>query len=326
MGQTQGIRIEAFGGADEVLQFGAVEVAEPGEGDLLVAPEAAGVNFIDTYQRSGLYPIPLPATLGMEGAGTVLEVGPGVTEFAVGDRVAWLDVAGSYATQVVVPAGRAVHVPDGVPAPMAAASMLQGVTAHYLTTDTFPVRAGQTVLVHAAAGGVGLLLVQLAAAAGARVLGTVGSAEKAELARAAGAHDVILYRNQDVAPAVEQLVGPHAVDVVYDGVGRATFAASLDVLRRRGMLVSFGNASGPVEPVAPLLLATKGSLFLTRPMLVHYVTETAELRRRAEAVLSMVENRQLDVRIGGTFPLDQAAAAHQALEQRRTTGKVILTP
>lgn len=325
MGQTQGISIGAFGGAD-VMRFGPVEVAEPGEGDLLVAPEAAGVNFIDTYQRSGLYPITLPAVLGMEGAGTVLEIGPGVTDFAVGDRVAWLDVAGSYAARVVVPAGRAVPVPDGVTAPVAAASMLQGVTAQYLTTDSYPVRAGQTVLVHAAAGGVGLLLVQLAAAAGARVLGTVGTPEKAELARAAGAHEVILYRDQDVVTSVEQLVGPHAVDVVYDGVGQATFAASLDVLRPRGMLVSFGNASGPVEPVAPLVLATKGSLFLTRPMLAHHVTETDELRRRAGAVLGMVESRRLDVRIGGTFPLDQARAAHQALEQRRTTGKVILTP
>lgn len=325
MGQTQGISIGAFGGAD-VMRFGPVEVAEPGEGDLLVAPEAAGVNFIDTYQRSGLYPITLPAVLGMEGAGTVLEIGPGVTDFAVGDRVAWLDVAGSYAARVVVPAGRAVPVPDGVTAPVAAASMLQGVTAQYLTTDSYPVRAGQTVLVHAAAGGVGLLLVQLAAAAGARVLGTVGTPEKAELARAAGAHEVILYRDQDVVASVEQLVGPHAVDVVYDGVGQATFAASLDVLRPRGMLVSFGNASGPVEPVAPLVLATKGSLFLTRPMLAHHVTETDELRRRAGAVLGMVESRRLDVRIGGTFPLDQARAAHQALEQRRTTGKVILTP
>lgn len=325
MGQTQGISIDAFGGAD-VMRFGPVEVAEPGEGDLLVAPEAAGVNFIDTYQRSGLYPITLPAVLGMEGAGTVLEIGPGVTDFAVGDRVAWLDVAGSYAARVVVPAGRAVPVPDGVTAPVAAASMLQGVTAQYLTTDSYPVRAGQTVLVHAAAGGVGLLLVQLAAAAGARVLGTVGTPEKAELARAAGAHEVILYRDQDVVASVEQLVGPHAVDVVYDGVGQATFAASLDVLRPRGMLVSFGNASGPVEPVAPLVLATKGSLFLTRPMLAHHVTETDELRRRAGAVLGMVESRRLDVRIGGTFPLDQARAAHQALEQRRTTGKVILTP
>lgn len=325
MGQTQGISIDAFGGAD-VMRFGPVEVAEPGEGDLLVAPEAAGVNFIDTYQRSGLYPITLPAVLGMEGAGTVLEIGPGVTDFAVGDRVAWLDVAGSYAARVVVPAARAVPVPDGVTAPVAAASMLQGVTAQYLTTDSYPVRAGQTVLVHAAAGGVGLLLVQLAAAAGARVLGTVGTPEKAELARAAGAHEVILYRDQDVVASVEQLVGPHAVDVVYDGVGQATFAASLDVLRPRGMLVSFGNASGPVEPVAPLVLATKGSLFLTRPMLAHHVTETDELRRRAGAVLGMVESRRLDVRIGGTFPLDQARAAHQALEQRRTTGKVILTP
>lgn len=325
MGQTQGISIDAFGGAD-VMRFGPVEVAEPGEGDLLVAPEAAGVNFIDTYQRSGLYPITLPAVLGMEGAGTVLEIGPGVTDFAVGDRVAWLDVPGSYAARVVVPAARAVPVPDGVTAPVAAASMLQGVTAQYLTTDSHPVRAGQTVLVHAAAGGVGLLLVQLAAAAGARVLGTVGTPEKAELARAAGAHEVILYRDQDVVASVEQLVGPHAVDVVYDGVGQATFAASLDVLRPRGMLVSFGNASGPVEPVAPLVLATKGSLFLTRPMLAHHVTETDELRRRAGAVLGMVESRRLDVRIGGTFPLDQARAAHQALEQRRTTGKVILTP
>lgn len=324
MTQSHGVRIEQFGGP-QAMRYGPIEVREPGEGELAVAVAAAGVNFIDTYQRSGLYPLELPATLGMEGAGTVSAVGAGVSEFAVGDAVAWLDVQGSYARDVVVPAARAVPVPPGLDPRTAAAAMLQGVTAQYLTTDTFAVSAGQTVLVHAAAGGVGLLLVQLCVAAGARVIGTAGSPDKADLARGAGAHEVILYREEDVVAGVERLAGRRAVDVVYDGVGQATFAADLEVLRPRGMLVSFGNASGPVEPVAPLRLATSGSLFLTRPMLGHYVAKTDELRTRSAAVLGMVERRHLDIRIGAVHPLDQVVTAHEALEQRRTTGKVILT-
>jgi len=320
-----GVRIEAHGGP-EALQWGPVDLREPGPDDLLVHLNAAGVNYIDTYQRGGLYQLSLPAVLGMEGAGTVTAVGPGVNEFAVGDRVAWLDVQGSYAREVVVPAERAVPVPEGVAADVAAAAMLQGCTAQYLVTDTYPLGTGDVALIHAAAGGVGLLLVQLAVAAGARVVATVGSPEKAELARAAGAHDVVLYREENLVTAVERLVGPRAVDVAYDGVGKATFEADLALLRPRGMLVSFGNASGPVDPISPLVLAGNGSLYLTRPMLAHYVRTTGELRVRAGAVLGMVASGSLDVRIGARFPLGEAAEAHRRLEQRRTTGKVLLLP
>lgn len=324
MTSTTGVRIEAHGGP-EALQWGPVELAEPGPSDLVVRLEAAGVNFIDIYQRSGLYQLTLPAVLGIEGAGTVTSVGADVQEFAVGDRVAWLDAPGSYAHEVVVPAARAVPVPEGVATDVAAAVMLQGCTAHYLVTDTFPLRQGQVALIHAAAGGVGLLLVQLAAAAGARVIGTVGSAEKADLAKAAGAHDVVL-TTDDLVPAIEALVGPRAVDVAYDGVGKATFDADLALLRRRGMLVSFGNASGPVDPISPLVLMNNGSLYLTRPTLFHYVDTTEELRVRAGAVLGMVASGALDVRIGTRLSLGDAAEAHRLLEQRRTTGKVLLLP
>lgn len=322
-------------GGPEVLV--ASEQPDPvaGPGELLVRVEAAGVNFIDAYQRSGLYAVDVPFRPGLEGAGRVVAAGrPGEGGGAdaggdgvrVGDLVAWCDVRGSYAELVVVPAARAVRVPAGVPAAVAAAAMLQGLTAHFLSHDTFPLAQGHRCLVHAAAGGVGRLLVQLAKRRGAEVFATVGSAEKAELARGAGADHVILYREEDFGDAVEAVAGPRALDVVYDGVGRSTFARGLDLLRPRGMMVTFGNASGPVDPVAPLTLMAKGSLYLTRPTLGHYVRGTAELRARAASLLGLVADGALDVRVGARVPLAEAARAHEVIEGRGTAGKVLLVP
>jgi len=296
----------------------------PRDGELLVAVEAAGVNFIDVYRRSGLYPVPMPSIPGMEAAGRVLAVGPGVQGFSPGDRVATAQANGTYAELAVVPARYAVPVPDGVTSEQAAGVLLQGLTAHYLVTDTFPLRAGQRCVVHAAAGGVGLLLVQLAHRIGAEVIGTVGSPAKADLARKAGADHIIVTSEQEWGAAVEAVAGPNAVDVVYDGVGRDTFARDLDVLRRRGYLVSFGNASGPVDPIAPLTLSQHGSLFLTRPALAHYVATVDELRARAAAVLDLVANGTLQVHLGARLPIRNAAEAHRLLESRRTSGKVLL--
>lgn len=313
-------------GGPEVLE--PAEVADPqlGDDELLIDVTAAGVNFIDVYRRTGLYPSPLPGIPGTELAGTVLAVGPGVDGFSPGDRVATTDAKGAYAERAVVPAGRAVVVPDTVSADVAAAVMLQGMTAHYLVTDTFPLQAGQCCVIHAAAGGVGLLLVQLAHRIGAEVFATVGSQAKADAARAAGADHVIVTSEQDFGAAIEAIAGPRAVDVVYDGVGRDTFARGLDVLRRRGMMVTFGNASGPVEPVSPLMLLTAGSLFLTRPTLADYIASTKDLRARAGAVLGLVADGSLDVRIGTCLPLAEAAEAHRRLEARETSGKVVLEP
>jgi NADPH2:quinone reductase len=319
------VRVNEVGGP-EVMEW--VEVADPtpADGELLVTVEAAGVNFIDVYRRNGLYPVSLPSIPGMELAGTVLAVGPGVADFAIGDRVAATDANGTYAERAVVPAARAVPVPDGVTSEQAAAVLLQGLTAHYLVTDTFVLRSGHRCLVHAAAGGVGLLLVQLAHRIGAEVFATVGSAGKVEAARGAGADHVIVTADEDFVAAVEAVAGPHAIDVVYDGVGQATFAGGLDVLRLRGLMVSFGNASGPVEPISPLQLGGKGSLFLTRPRLADYVATTPELRERAAAVFALVADQTLDVRIGTRLPMAQAAEAHHLLEARRTSGKVLLVP
>jgi NADPH2:quinone reductase len=319
------IRVNSPGGP-EVLDLGDVPDPAAGEGEVVVDVAAAGVNFIDTYQRSGLYELDLPATLGMEGAGTVCAVGPGAADLRVGDRVAWCDVHGSYAQRVALPAARVVPVPQDVDLAVAAAVMLQGLTAHYLTRDTFPLRSGQRVLIQAGAGGVGLLLIQLAKRAGAEVFATVGDREKADLAAGAGADHVILYRETDFGDAVEGIAGSKALDVVFDGVGRETFDRGLELLRPRGMMVTFGNASGPVEPVAPLRLARLGSLFLTRPTLAHYVADQQELRTRAAEVLSQVATGDLHVRIGDRFPLEQAAEAHRRLEGRLTTGKVLLIP
>jgi NADPH2:quinone reductase len=313
-------------GGPEVLE--AVELPDPtpGPGEVLVAVSAAGVNFLDVYRRSGLYPVQLPAVPGSEFAGTVRAIGPGVVDVAVGDRVAGSDADGAYADLVRVRSDRTVPVPAGVTDEQAAAVLLQGLTAHYLVNDTYRLSAGQRCLLHAAAGGVGLLLVQLAKRAGAEVFATVGSADKAGLASAAGADHVIVTSDQDFVAAVEQIAGPRPLDVVYDGVGRATFAGGLDLLRRRGTMVTFGNASGPVEPLSPLTLSAKGSLYLTRPTLADYTVDADELRGRAADVFALVASGALQVRIGARFPLAEAADAHRRLESRRTTGKLILLP
>lgn len=319
------IRISTTGGP-EILRADDIPVPTPAAGEVRIRVEAAGLNFIDTYQRSGLYAVPLPFTLGAEVAGIVSAVGAGVTEWVPGDRVATAKASGGYAAEALAPAAHVVKIPAGVTTATAAALMLQGLTAHYLVTDTFPLKPGDTALVHAAAGGVGLLLVQLAKRRGARVIATVGSEEKVALARAAGADEVVVYTRDAFMTAARNFTAGRGVDVVYDAVGKDTFAGSIDSLRPRGMFVSFGNASGPVPPFAPLLLAQKGSLFFTRPTLVHYTQTTAELRARTADLFSAVEAGTLHVRIGATFKLTEAAAAHRALEGRGTTGKVLLVP
>jgi NADPH2:quinone reductase len=323
------IQITEHGGT-EVMKWTELPTPSPAKGEVLVRIQAAGVNFIDVYFRKGLYRLPLPAILGGEGAGVVEALGPEVTAFKPGDRVAWADrgaagPGGSYATHVVIPATRLVPLPAEVDVRSAAAAMVQGMTAHYLSRSTFPLRAGHTCLVHAAAGGVGLLLCQMAKMAGARVFGTVSTEEKAALARRAGADEVILYTKQDFETETRRLTGGRGVDVVYDSVGHTTFEKSLGSLAPRGMLVLFGQSSGPVAPFDPQLLNAKGSLFLTRPNLAHYVATREELVARATEVLGWVKSGVLALRIGATFPLRDAADAHRALEGRTTTGKVLLT-
>lgn len=314
-------------GGPEVLRVGDIEAPAPGTGEVLVDVAAAGVNFIDVYERTGGYPKELPFVVGSEGAGTVTAVGDGVTDVAVGDRVAWAMVPGTgYAEQAAVPAERVVRVPEGVDSETAAAVMLQGMTAHYLCESTYPARSGETALVHAAAGGVGLLLTQMLAAKGVRVIATTSTEEKAELARGAGAAEVVRYTEADVVGEVRRLTDGRGVDVVYDGVGRSTFDASIDCLRPRGMMVLFGASSGPVPPLDPQVLNRKGSLFLTRPTLGHYIATRDELLERAGSVLGQVAEGRLDVRIGGRYPLDQAGRAHEDLEGRRTTGKLLVVP
>lgn len=313
-------------GGPGVMRLVELPDPTPGAGELLVEVVAAGVNYIDTYQRQGIYPMQTPYVAGQEGAGRVHAVGTGVTGFAVGDRVAWCETLGSYAELVAVPAERAVAVSAGVSDEQAAAALLQGMTAHYLVHDTFPVAAGETVLVHAAAGGVGLLLTQLAAARGARVIATVSTAAKEELARGAGAAEVIRYTEvDDLAAAVRELTGGAGVAAVFDSVGRTTFDASLASLRRRGMLVLFGASSGPVPPVDPQRLNAAGSVYLTRPKLSDYVVELGGLAARAAAVFAAVADGTLDVRVGHRYPLEQARTAHEDLQARRTTGKLLLT-
>lgn len=319
------IRIHAQGGL-EVLRHEDVPVPAPGPGQALVRIAAAGVNFIDIYHRSGLYPVSFPYTLGQEAAGTVTAIGPGVTGVAVGDRVGYTGVPGAYAELAVVPAERLVPLPPGVTARQAAAVLLQGITAEYLTSSTYALAAGNVCLVHAAAGGVGLLLCQIAKRRGARVIGTVSTDAKAELARGAGADEVILYTSQDFEAEVKRLTHGAGVQVVYDSVGKTTFDKSLNCLARRGMLVLYGQSSGPVPPFDPQLLNQKGSLFLTRPTLGHYVATREELLQRAERVLGWVADRSLAVRIGGEYPLAEAAEAQRALAARETTGKLLLLP
>jgi NADPH:quinone reductase len=319
------IRIHALGGAD-ALRLEDLDKPVPGPGQALLRVEAVGINFMEIYQRTGLYKATLPLTLGNEAAGTVDAVGPGVTAVRAGERVATVNALGSYAQYALVPAERLVPVPHAVSTRAAAAVLLQGLTAQYLTASTFPLGSEDSCLLHAAAGGVGLLLCQLAKRRGARVIGTVSTEEKAALARGAGADDVILYTQTDFGAEVKRLTGGTGVHVVYDSVGRTTFARSLDCLRRRGMMVLFGQSSGPVEPFDPQVLNQKGSLFLTRPSLGHYTASREELLERARDVLGAVASGALKVRIDREFPLTEAADAQRALEGRGTTGKLLLIP
>ena len=319
------VRIHNYGGP-EVLKLEDIPNPQPKPGEARVRIEASGINFIDIYQRIGLYPLQTPFTLGMEGAGVVDAVGEGVTEVKTGDRVAYAMISGSYAEYATVPAIKLAPLPANLDSKSAAALMLQGMTAHYLTHSTYPLNKGETALVHAAAGGVGLLLVQIAKMRGARVIGTVSTEAKAQLAIQAGADEVILYTQSDFLADTKRLTGGAGVDVVYDSVGATTFEKSLDCLRPRGYLALFGQSSGPVPPVDPAKLAAKGSLFLTRPSLPHYTLNRAELLKRAGDLFDWTASGKLKLRIDRVFPLSEAAEAHRLLESRKTTGKVVLVP
>jgi len=319
------IRVHQPGGPEQ-LRIDEAPTPKPGGEDVLVKIEASGVNFIDVYHRTGLYKMPLPFTPGMEGAGVVEAVGERVIEWQPGDRVAWAMTAGSYAEYAVVPALKLVRVPEGVDTRTAAALMLQGMTAHYLTRSTFPLKSGDTALVHAAAGGAGLLITQFAKNVGARVFGTVSTDAKAKLAKQAGADQVILYTEQDFEAETKRLTHNKGVDVVYDSVGVTTFEKSLNCLRPRGTLVLFGQSSGPVPPFDPGILNQKGSLYLTRPTLAHYVLTREELIWRSDELFTAVLDGKLNLRIDKTYPLAEAAQAHRDLESRKTTGKLLLVP
>lgn len=320
------IRISRTGGP-EVLETVGIASPRPGPGEILVRNQAIGLNFIDTYHRTGLYPVKLPSGLGMEGAGEVLEVGEGVTRFSPGDLTVYASgPIGAYAEQHVVRADRAVKPPAGITPETGAAALLKGMTAEFLLRRCFPVQAGQTILVHAAAGGVGSILVQWAKALGAVVIATVGSEDKAARARALGADHSILYRDQDVAEEVRRITGGAGVPVVYDSVGAATFEASLKSLARRGLLVSYGNASGPAPAILPARLSQLGSVFLTRPTLFDYVATTEELDASAAALFEVIAKGQVRIDIGQTFPLAEARAAHEAMEGRETIGASLLIP
>lgn len=313
-------------GGREVLHLADLETPTPGEGQVLVGLEASGINFIDVYQRSGLYKVELPYVLGLEGAGTVQAVGAGVSGFKEGDHVAYTGVSGSYAEAALVPADRLVSVPESVSLEAAAAVMLQGMTAQYLSHSTYPVQEGDTCLVHAVAGGVGLLLTQLAKLRGATVIGTASTLEKAERARKVGADHVILYTEEDFEEEVKCLTDGRGVQVVYDSVGKTTFEKSLNCLAMRGYLVLYGQSSGPVSAFDPQVLNSKGSLFLTRPSLFHYIATREELVKRAGELFVLISEGNLDVHIDSTFPLAEVAEAHRKLEARETSGKVLLVP
>jgi NADPH:quinone reductase and related Zn-dependent oxidoreductases len=319
------IRVEAYGGPERLV-YTDIEKGEPGAGEALVKLEAIGVNYIDVYHRTGLYPMPLPFTPGSEAAGTVEAVGDDVSEIHVGDRVAYAMSPGAYAEYALVQTAKLVKLPDEIDTESAAAAMLQGMTAHYLATSTYPLKSGDAALVHAAAGGVGLLLIQIAKRRGARVFGTVSTEEKAELAREAGADEVILYTKQDFQEEIKRATDGAGVQVVYDSVGQTTFMKSLDSLAPRGMLALFGQSSGPVPPFDAALLAQKGSLYLTRPSLAQYTLTREELLWRAGEVLSWIAAGELKLRVGHKFSLSEAAEAHTQLEGRKTTGKVLLLP
>lgn len=319
------IQVSSPGGPEQ-LQLADVPVPAPGPGQVLIKIAFIGVNYIDTYFRTGLYKADPPISLGMEASGTVEAVGPDVRGLAPGDRVAYCLTRGSYAEYAVAPAWQVVKVPEGVELEAAAAALLQGMTAHYLTHSTFPLKAGDTALVHAAAGGTGLLVVQMARMLGARVIGTVSTQAKAAIARQAGANEVILYTVQDFAAECRSLTNGRGVDVVYDSVGAATFMQSLDSLRPRGLMVSFGNASGPVPSVEPLLLSQKGSLFLTRPTLFNHAATPDELQWRASDVLNWIALGRLKINVHKIYNLEDAAQAHRDLENRATSGKLLLKP
>jgi len=319
------IRVSEKGGP-EVLELEDIADPTPGKGQVLIDVEATGVNFIEVYHRIGLYDVPKPFTLGAEAAGTVRALGEGVTDLKVGDRVVSQNVKGAYAERGVAAAETCVKIPEGVSSKTAAAVWLQGLTAHYLVTSTFPLKKGDRALVHAAAGGVGLLLCQMAKMRGAFIIGTASTAEKRELAKKAGADEMIDYTTQDFAAETRRITNGAGVDVVYDSVGKTTFEKSIDCLHRRGTMALFGQSSGPVPPMDPQLLNRKGSLFLTRPKLNDYVPTRDELLSRGNELLGWVQNGKLDVRIGAEFPLAEAAEAHRALEARKTTGKVLLIP
>jgi NADPH2:quinone reductase len=321
------VRVHKLGGP-EVLAYEAVEVGAPGAGQIKMRQHAIGVNFIDTYFRTGLYPAPkgLPFIPGSEGAGEVTAVGSGVTEFKVGDRVAYAPGSEGYAAERLLPADRAIKLPDGISYEQAAGMMLKGMTAQYLLRRTFRVEAGHTILVHAAAGGVGSILTQWGNALGATVIGTVGSKEKAELARSQGCHHTILYRDEDFAARVKEITGGKLCDVVYDGVGKATFPKSLDCIRPLGMFVSFGNASGSVEAFNLGLLSTKGSLFATRPTLFNYVARRDDLVKTANDLFDVVKSGKVKIPVSKTYALKDAPQAHRDLEGRATTGSLVLIP
>jgi len=318
------IRIHETGGP-EVLKWEEVEVGEPGPGQVKLRQEAAGLNFIDIYHRTGLYPQPLPFTPGVEGAGVVESVGPGVTDFGLGDRVAYASAIGGYAEERLIDAARLVKLPEGVSTEQAGAMMLQGLTAHMLLRGVYRVKAGDTILIHAAAGGVGLIVCQWAKALGANVIGTVGLDEKAELARAHGCDHPIVYTREDFVAEVDRITGGAKVPVVYDSIGKDTFLRSLDCLRRRGLMVSFGNASGPPDPFPPGLLTQKGSLFLTRPTVNDYTSTRTELETAANELFAVVASGKVKVEIKQRFALRDAAEAQRALEARETSGSTVLT-
>jgi len=313
-------------GGPEAMELGELPIPQPKANEAVVKLAASGVNFIDVYFREGRYKAPLPLILGQEGAGVVTAVGADANSVKVGERVAWTAVHGSYAEYAAVPVDRLVPIPQGVTDQQAAATMLQGMTAHYLSHATYPLKQGETALVHAAAGGVGLLLVQMAHNIGARVIATVSTDEKAELARGAGAHDVILYTKSDFEAETKRLTGGKGVDVVYDSVGKTTFEKGLNVLRPRGMMVLFGGSSGAVPPFDLIALSHKGSLYVTRPTLAHYIATREELVARSNAVFGMISAGKLKLRIEYTYPLAEAQRAHRDLEGRKTTGKLLLIP
>jgi NADPH:quinone reductase len=321
----QAIQILTTGSAD-VLTLRDLPTPTPGPGEALIRIEASGVNFIDTYFREGRYPAKLPLTLGQEAAGTIVAVAPDVTSFKPGDHVAWCGVPGTYAQLAVAPAARLVSIPDGVTSQQAAASLTQGMTAHYLTHSTYAIQRGDEVLIHAGAGGTGLLFIQMAKALGARVITTVSTEEKADLARAAGADEVIFYTREDFAARVKELTSGRGLPVVYDSVGKTTFEQSLQCLRPRGLMVLFGGASGPVPPFDLIRLSTMGSLYVTRPTMKDYVATRTDLEARAKYVLGGVANGTLKLRLEHIYPLTDAAHAHRDLESRKTTGKLLLIP